>query len=323
MRNVKMLIEKTRIAWGQIFIGCLITALFSLFVGIALYHYASKSPELLYEVFPPAHFTTQTTHISIYNARIENIGNKEAENVQVYFQLPSTSNIQDIKIEPSLKSISYNISEPSKSHYREIVFPLLNPKDDCRFSILVDQKEEASLNIEVRAKGLTGHTGREEKSFNITSIFGIMLVLLSLLIVFSNLVSNISFKINSDSRIDKIAESNKRQLDKGILYIQTQGKNIEDHLIQILLITKYRLFFNPRVPGLKKTKIMRFGKDGKILEGQNDNESSWRIRNNFLEFLNSKYEVHSRFYYSPSDGRFYHTNDQDTLSIRNQYMVPE
>jgi hypothetical protein len=95
-----------------------------------------------------------------------------------------------------------------------------------------------------------------------------------------------------------------------------------------LLSSKYRLFFNPEVPGLSKTKIMQFGNDGRILEGQNKNESSWRIRSDFLELVDEQGGVHSRFYYSPSDGRFYQTNDPDNGSIskhgiRDQYMIPE
>lgn len=95
-----------------------------------------------------------------------------------------------------------------------------------------------------------------------------------------------------------------------------------------LIGTEYRLFFNPKVPGLSKTKIMLFGKEGAILRGQNNNESSWRIRSGFLELLDSDGQVHSRFYYNPDKNRFDHTNDPDTgsirkHSIRDQYMLPE
>ena len=90
---------------------------------------------------------------------------------------------------------------------------------------------------------------------------------------------------------------------------------------------QWRLFFNPKVPGLSKTKVMRFGKDGVILEGQNNNESSWRLRYGYFEMLDSEGKVHSRFYHSFEENRFCHTNDPDTgsirkHSIRDQYMVP-
>jgi formylglycine-generating enzyme required for sulfatase activity len=102
----------------------------------------------------------------------------------------------------------------------------------------------------------------------------------------------------------------------------------EDQLKKILTNTKYRLFFNPTVSGLTKSKIMKFDPNGQILEGQNNNETTWRIRQDLLELLDNKGNVHSRFYYSADDKRFFHTNDPDTGSIlkhgiRDQYMIPE
>jgi len=98
--------------------------------------------------------------------------------------------------------------------------------------------------------------------------------------------------------------------------------------IESLLIgTNWRLFFNPNKKP-KASKIMRFGENGAISVGQNNNESSWQIRIGFLELLDSDAHVHSRFYYNPDNNRFSHTNDPDTgsirkHSIRDQYMLPE
>jgi len=119
------------------------------------------APELLYESFPPADFTKQATQVSIYNARVENAGNKEAEDVQVYLELPLSCNIQDMKVEPSLKSITYSMPKPASSNAREIHFPRLNQGESSTFSILVDKGETAQLKIEVRGKGVTGHAGRK------------------------------------------------------------------------------------------------------------------------------------------------------------------
>ena len=128
MGEVSMSDEKTRPAWSQIVITALITAFLSLAVGILLYHYTSKTGDLVSEVFPPAHFDKQTTRVSIYNAHLENAGRKEAEDVHVYFELPASCHIQDMKVEPSLKSIAYTIAEP-QPHIRTVTFPLLNPGD--------------------------------------------------------------------------------------------------------------------------------------------------------------------------------------------------
>ena len=112
------------------------------------------------------------------------------------------------------------------------------------------------------------------------------------------------------------------------IYIDKQQAHIEDTILGALLRTKYRLFFNPNISGLKKTKIMKFGLNGTILEGRNMNESSWRISNNQLQLLNSENEVHSRFMYDSQSRRFIQVDDPESGSmkkhgINNQYMVPE
>ena len=84
----------------------------------------------------------------------------------------------------------------------------------------------------------------------------------------------------------------------------------------------YRLQFNPK-KGRDGSKIIMFGPDGKILEGNNDNESSWRAQNGRLELLNSEGKVFSRFKLDLPTNIFLHTNESDTLSIKGQYLVPE
>ncbi len=84
----------------------------------------------------------------------------------------------------------------------------------------------------------------------------------------------------------------------------------------------YRLQFNPK-KGRDGSKIIMFGPNGKILEGSNHNESSWRAHNGRLELLNSDGKVFSRFKFDLSTKLFLHTNESDTLSIKGQYLVPE
>ncbi|MGA2094038.1 MAG: hypothetical protein ABSH16_11640 [Sedimentisphaerales bacterium] len=163
--------ENGKIVWGQIIPTSLITAFLSLSVGIALFYYTNKSADLVYQTYPPAEFTKQATQISIYNARVENAGSKEAEDVQVYFELPLSCNIQDIKVEPSLKSIIYSMSQSTVPNTREIRFPRLNQGESASFSILVDKGETSQLKLEVRGKGVTGHTGCKEGSIRFISLF--------------------------------------------------------------------------------------------------------------------------------------------------------
>lgn len=317
--------RSSTIAWGQVVISALVTAVLSLIGGVLLFHYTSKSPDLVYDTFPPAHFTKHATQVSIYNAQVENIGDKEAEDVQVYLELPSSANIQDLKVDPSLASIKYTVSSLTDSNSREIHFPRLNQGESCRFSILVDKGEAAQLKVELRGKGVVGHAEVKEKSTLLT------LLACGLSALLGALLATLFFAVGqgfSEKRLGDLFNSQKRLLDQELLLARTREKTPQADLKDILLSTPYRLFFNPAIPGLSKTKIMRFGEDGAILEGQNNNETSWCLRGDLLELLDAQGRVHSRFYYSLSDQRFYHTNDPDTGSIqkhgiRDQYMVPE
>lgn len=107
-----------------------------------------------------------------------------------------------------------------------------------------------------------------------------------------------------------------------------QNQYIEDIIRGAISCSKFRLFFNPNDAGHTKNKVMHFGLNGEILEGKNKNESSWKIFNNFLELIDSKDNVHSRFLYDPKQRRFSQENDPESGSMRkhgiqNQYMIPE
>jgi hypothetical protein len=88
---------------------------------------------------------------------------------------------------------------------------------------------------------------------------------------------------------------------------------------QILLSRPFRLVYNPP----KYSKRIVFAQGGQIVEGNNKNEHSWRLVRNKLELVQLDGHIHSRFAYVPDEGVFRHTNDPDTRSIRNQYIVPD
>jgi hypothetical protein len=69
--------ERNRVAWGQIIISCVLTSVLWLIGNVIFYHYTSKSPDLVYEVFPATSFSKESTQISICDAWVENAGNKE------------------------------------------------------------------------------------------------------------------------------------------------------------------------------------------------------------------------------------------------------
>ncbi|MEN6387002.1 MAG: P-loop NTPase fold protein [Phycisphaerales bacterium] len=93
----------------------------------------------------------------------------------------------------------------------------------------------------------------------------------------------------------------------------------------LLLNNEWQLFYNPdKFPN--KSKPIIFGKEGKILEGNNQNESSWRTKNGYLEIIDFEGKVHSRFTFDQKNMRFNHTNEADTNSIirdsiKNQFII--
>ncbi len=99
-----------------------------------------------------------------------------------------------------------------------------------------------------------------------------------------------------------------------------QDESNDSTLEEIILSQPFRLTFNPET---KKSKKLAFGPAGLIVEGNNQNEHSWRVIDDKLELMNLQGKVFSRFYYDKKEEMFKHTNEEDTLSIRGQYMVPE
>ena len=67
-------------------------------------------------------------------------------------------------------------------------------------------------------------------------------------------------------------------------------------------------------------KDMQFGEGGTIIEGQNENENTWRVVAGQLEFLTEKREIFSRFRYDPDTQQFANFVDPDTLCDHPQRM---
>lgn len=98
-------------------------------------------------------------------------------------------------------------------------------------------------------------------------------------------------------------------------------KESEVNIFEILSNQKWRLIFDPK-RSARGHKTITFNADGNIEEGKNDNETSWRVRGEFLEILNSEGKVFSRFKYDKQKQKFFHTNDDDTRSLRSQRIEP-
>jgi hypothetical protein len=102
--------------------------------------------------------------------------------------------------------------------------------------------------------------------------------------------------------------------------VRRNREQTEQNIIDVLVGSRWSLVFNPNPPGRRKE--ITFLENGKIGEGNNHNEDSWRVRSGFLEILNEQGKVFSRFSYDRGAGVFHHTNDEDTLSLRSQRIEP-
>jgi hypothetical protein len=89
--------------------------------------------------------------------------------------------------------------------------------------------------------------------------------------------------------------------------------------LRLLVIGRTFIFtFNPVGP---KQKVMTFLEDGRIGEGRNNNESSWRLSRGCLEIFGVDNQIYSRFRFDKESGQLVHTNDAVTRSIRGQYFT--
>jgi hypothetical protein len=91
-------------------------------------------------------------------------------------------------------------------------------------------------------------------------------------------------------------------------------------LADILVSRPFRLVFNPMT---KRSKRIVFADGGRIVEGNNRNEHSWRIVDGKLELLRLDGTLQSRVTFDPGNQLFQHTNDTDTVSIRGQGVGPD
>lgn len=94
-------------------------------------------------------------------------------------------------------------------------------------------------------------------------------------------------------------------------------QKFQQSIEQKLLRGDWILHYNPNDP--KGKKQIGFSVDGTI-KNSNKNEKYWRVRGENLEILNENMVLFSQFYYDPKKLSFIHTNDPDTLSLRDQLI---
>ncbi|MCW7464040.1 TIR domain-containing protein [Leptospira limi] len=97
------------------------------------------------------------------------------------------------------------------------------------------------------------------------------------------------------------------------------GKTRTNDLYKLIVNKRFNFVFNSEN---NRSKIIEFSPDGTITKGKNQNEDSWEIKNEKLIIKNSQGQIFSTFLYDSKTKMLKHTNEKNTLSLKNQYMVP-
>lgn len=97
---------------------------------------------------------------------------------------------------------------------------------------------------------------------------------------------------------------------------------IQNRRLKELLLSgrRFVFVFNPTT---EKAKLVTFEADGKVGEGRNENEHTWKIAKGALEIFAADGKIYSRFRHDKASGHLKHTNDTDTRSIHGQYFQPD
>lgn len=96
----------------------------------------------------------------------------------------------------------------------------------------------------------------------------------------------------------------------------SQYLSVQDSQLEKLLVNHaWQMVYNP---SNNRSKPITFEAGGTILDGRNENENHWRMRNGRLELLQSDGNVHSRFVYVPANRSFQHTCEPDLPSMTGQ-----
>ncbi len=88
-----------------------------------------------------------------------------------------------------------------------------------------------------------------------------------------------------------------------------------------LLTRRWVLVFNRN--SQSGSKAVTFLRDGKVGEGSNKNESSWRLSGDVLEFRNEEGALQSAFRFNEGQQRWVQTAESYTRTARHQYMYSE
>lgn len=144
------------------FISAAIAAALSFVVSILVTLYSERSPELTYELSLSKLVKNKEKIRNIINYRIDNVGRKEAEKVEIAFKYRNGIIVKDFSVSLSSEVIEYEIVN-NKENLIKAVLPLLNPTESITFSFTT-LNDEGYIDIGLRAKG---EVGKEKDRRNI------------------------------------------------------------------------------------------------------------------------------------------------------------
>lgn len=261
--------EKTsqEINWKQIVITSIITGLVSLAVAIVVFFYTTEKTELTYEEFPISTFQSNETELSILNYTIKNIGQKKAENVKLYIQLPLNSRIKEPKIESNNPLVEYKIVKQEKNL---IIYQVnsLYQFDNLNLSLLVENlKNKNGVKIEVRGNNSVGVLNdNNEKNISpvvlyITLVLVIIFIILLIVLIATARKAIKAFrffrkKLNQESEIENRKVSD--ILTQGVEYCDM---GMTEESIKVLIKGKY---LHPESSSIHSNLARAYARNGQM-----------------------------------------------------------
>ena len=89
------------------------------------------------------------------------------------------------------------------------------------------------------------------------------------------------------------------------------------------LIRKRREFILVYNPQALYSKPIVLLDDGRIGEGRNDNENTWRVKRGCLEFVTDDGKLYNRFELDRAHGRLWGVADANVRALFGQYLFPQ
>lgn len=147
--------------WLRLLVGTLLGALLTFIGSVIFYHYQSREPNITYEIFPRATFKSDSQHLTIQSIRVENSGEKEAEEIVFSITLPRNSVFEDQSFSASSRSLEESIAMDTAGTNPNVIgfdysFPLLNAGESISYSYLIKSSMDEDIKAELRGVGVMG-----------------------------------------------------------------------------------------------------------------------------------------------------------------------